>query len=217
MTRSTWCKTMIKALLFDMDGTLCDSERYYTEGTYTWLKRYVDVNKEAIYNIVGLSMDDTYKYLASISGLDIDEVKKLNDAYFNQENVINYNDYLFADVKDNLRLLKKNYKLALCTISERYMLENFIKDCKLDGIFDVLISNNEVSKPKPDPEIYLKAIFDLNIKNDEAIVVEDSYNGILSGKRANCLTFARNASAYKIDQSMADFVFDNLDQIFTKL
>lgn len=215
--KSTWRKRVFKALLFDMDGTLCDSERYYIEGTYTWLKRYVDVDFASVYNIVGLSMADTYAYLASISGLSEDRVKELNDHYFNVENVINYNDYLFPDAKVNLDILKKNYKLAICTISERYMLDNFIRDCKLEGIFDLLISNNEVSKPKPDPEIYLKALSNLNIKNNEAIVIEDSYNGILSGKKANCLTFARNASCYHVDQSMADFIFDDLSQIFTKL
>ena len=111
---------MIKAFLFDMDGTLCDSERYYTDGTYTWLSRFVKINKNDIYHIVGLSMDDTYKYLANISGLDINFIKQENEHYFNVENVIDYNDYLFSDVRDVLFYLKENnYKLALCTVSDK--------------------------------------------------------------------------------------------------
>ena len=209
---------MIKALLFDMDGTLCDSERYYTDGTYTWLSRFVKVNKSDIYHIVGLSMDDTYNYLASISGLDIDFIKKTNEHYFNVENVINYNDYLFNDVKDVLFTLKKNnYKLALCTVSDKYLLDKFIKDCGLEDVFDVLLSNDNISMSKPDPEIYLDALKKLNVKNNEAIIVEDSYNGILSGKRANCLTYARNSRQYGIDQSKADFIFSDLREILDRL
>lgn len=209
---------MIKAFLFDMDGTLCDSERYYTDGTYTWLSRFVKINKNDIYHIVGLSMDDTYKYLANISGLDINFIKQENEHYFNVENVIDYNDYLFSDVRDVLFYLKENnYKLALCTVSDKYLLDKFIKDCGLESVFDILLSNDDINSPKPDPEIYLNAMKKLNVKNNEAIIVEDSYNGILSGKRANCLTYARNSGQYSIDQSKADFIFNDLREILDRL
>ena len=209
---------MIKAFLFDMDGTLCDSERYYTDGTYTWLSRFVKINKNDIYHIVGLSMDDTYKYLANISGLDINFIKQENEHYFNVENVINYKDYLFSDVRDVLFYLKENnYKLALCTVSDKYLLDKFIKDCGLESVFDILLSNDDINSPKPDPEIYLNAMKKLNVKNNEAIIVEDSYNGILSGKRANCLIYARNSGQYGIDQSKADFIFNDLREILDRL
>lgn len=204
---------MIKAFLFDMDGTLTDSEKYYTEGTFKWINKIRNVSLKDIYQIIGANMDETYKILSNISGLSYDEVIKLNTEYF-VNHPINYNDYIFDDVKDVLNILRNNgYKLALCSMSERWMVEQFIKDCKLENIFDVILSDDEVKNSKPDPEIYLKAIELLNIKSDEAIVIEDSYNGILAGKNANMKVFARNASRYYIDQSRADYIFNDMHEI----
>lgn len=204
---------MIKAFLFDMDGTLTDSEKYYTEGTFNWVNKIKNISLKDIYPIIGTNMDETYKILSNISGLSYDEVIKLNTEYF-VNHPINYNDYIFDDVKDVLNILRNNgYKLALCSMSERWMVEQFIKDCKLENIFDVILSDDEVKNSKPNPEIYLKAIELLNIKSDEAIVIEDSCNGILAGKNANMKVYARNASRYNIDQSRADYIFNDMHEI----
>lgn len=204
---------MIKAILFDMDGTLTDSERYYTEGTFNWINKIKKVSLEDIYPIIGTNMDETYKILSKLSLLSYDEVVKLNTEYFN-DNPINYNDYIFNDVKDTLKLLKNNgYKLALCSLSEKWMVNNFIRDCHLENIFDVILSDDDVSNSKPNPEIYLKALELLSIDNDEAIVVEDSYNGILAGINANIKVFARDASRYHIDQSKAFYIFKDMSEI----
>lgn len=204
---------MIKAFLFDMDGTLTDSEKYYTEGTFNWVNKIKNVSLKDIYPIIGTNMDETYKILSNISGLSYDDVIKLNTEYF-INHPINYNDYIFDDVKDVLNILmNKGYKLALCSLSERWMVEQFIKDCKFENVFDVILSDDEVKNSKPDPEIYLKAIELLNIKSNEAIVIEDSYNGILAGKNANMRVYARNASRYNIDQSHADYIFNDMYEI----
>lgn len=204
---------MIKAFLFDMDGTLTDSEKYYTEGTFNWVNKIKNISLKDIYPIIGTNMDETYKILSNISGLSYDEVIKLNTEYF-VNHPINYNDYIFDDVKDVLNILmNKGYKLALCSLSERWMVEQFIKDCKFENVFDVILSDDEVKNSKPNPEIYLKAIELLNIKSDEAIVIEDSCNGILAGKNANMKVYARNASRYNIDQSRADYIFNDMHEI----
>lgn len=208
---------MIKAVLFDMDGTLVDSEDYYTKGTYTWISKYCDISLKDINKIVGLNMDETYKTLSALSGLSYKEVVKLNNEYF-INNPLNYNDYFFNDVKDVLKKLKElNIKLGLCSLSERWMVDNFIRNCNLDNTFDLVLSNNDVKKSKPDPEIYLKALELLNITKKEAVVIEDSYNGILAGKNAGLKVYARNGKKYNIDQSYADYIFDDLKTILNKL
>lgn len=208
---------MIKAILFDMDGTLTDSEKYYTEGTLIWISKYKKVDMKDIYPIIGTNMDETYKILSNLTGLSYEEVYKCNADYFTNH-PINYNDYLFSDVKDVLSILKeKGYKLGLCSLSEDWMVKQFIKDCSLENVFDVILSNNEDTKPKPDPEIYLKALELLNIKSDEAIAIEDSYNGILAAKRAGMLTFARNAEKYNINQKNADYIFNDMHEFLNKI
>lgn len=208
---------MIKALLFDMDGTLVDSERYYTLGTYLWVNKIKEVSMNDVYSIIGLNMDETYKVLSRLTNLSYKEVVKLNSEYFN-DRPINYNDYLFDDVRDTLYILKKQkYKLALCSLSDRAMVEQFIRECHLDNIFDIVLSNDEIKKSKPDPEIYLKALEIFNINAKEAIVIEDSYSGIMSGKNAGIKVFARNAKKYHINQEDADYIFDDMHAVLHKI
>lgn len=203
---------MIKAILFDMDGTLVDSENYYTSKSFDWLKQYKkDADIKDVYKIVGLNMTDTYKTMAKLAGISFEKCKASYDEYF-LRHPINYNDYLFSDVKDTLSKLKGKYKLCVCTSSTKEMLDSFIKDCDLD-IFDLTLSSDDVINSKPNPEVYLKALDRLNIKGEEAIVVEDSSSGILAGKNAGIYTLARNGDRYLIDQSRADYIFLDMHEI----
>ena len=205
---------MIKAILFDMDGTLVDSERYYTEMSYKWLCQYNVVDKKEIYKIVGLNMDDTYKTMSLLAGLSYDETKKSYDEYFSMH-PIDYNDYLFDDVRDVLSKLS-DYKLAICTLSSRWMLDKFISDCSLN-CFDLLLSDEDVKNPKPSPDIYLKAIERLGVNRDETLVIEDSSTGIKAGKNAGICTLARDSSRFFVDQSEADYIFDDLHGVLNIL
>ena len=205
---------MIKAILFDMDGTLVDSERYYTEMSYKWVLQYRSIEKRDIYQIVGANMDKTYRIMSKLAGLSYDETKKSYDEYFGMR-PIDYNDYLFDDVKDVLSKLC-DYKLAICTLSSRDMLNKFISDTCLN-CFDLLLSDEDVKNPKPSPDIYLKAIERFGVNRDETLVIEDSSTGIKAGKNAGICTLARDGSRFFIDQSEADYIFDDLHEVLNIL
>ena len=205
---------MIKAILFDMDGTLVDSEHYYTEMSYKWVLQYRSIEKRDIYQIVGANMDKTYRIMSKLAGLSYDETKKSYDEYFSKH-PMNYNDYLFDDVKDVLPKLC-DYKLAICTLSSRDMLNNFISDNGLNE-FDLLLSDEDVKNPKPSPDIYLKAIERFGVNRDETLVIEDSSTGIKAGKNAGICTLDRDGSRFFIDQSEADYIFDDLHEVLNIL
>ena len=207
--------SMIKAVLFDMDGTLSDSERYYTEGTNFYLQRLgYDLPMEKIYPIVGKNEEDLCKYLSSLTGVSVEEAGKRNRDYFDQEAKIDYSVLLFPDVRETLKEVKdRGLKTALVSGSSEELVERFIRQCGLEGIFDVSVSTVGRFPDKPDPSVYLYAMKRLAIAPQECIIVEDSRTGIEAGKKAGACVLARDASKYRIDQSGADRIIRDLREI----
>ena len=205
---------MIKAVLFDMDGTLVDSEKHYVLGTKKWLEeKGFEISEDELCKIIGKSSSQVNEYLGNLLNVSPSYIEKYNTEYFNETNVINYKDYLFDDVKDVLiKLKEKGIKLALCSGSEQFLIDKFIKDCHLENIFDLTISS-EYLKHKPDPEVYLKAMETLHLLQEECIIVEDSYQGIKAGKATRCRVIARDASKYKINQEEADKIIYDLHEL----
>ncbi len=205
----------IEAILLDMDGTLIDSEAHYIKGTYTWLKRLGFKGQIAdIYPIIGLTMDETYDYLQSLVAYPKAYLAKLNDDYFFSEDPLDYPSLLFPEVREALKELKKEgYRLALCTSSGRKEIDLFFKKTNLGGYFDLVLTKEDISHNKPDPEIYLKALKKLNIHKEKAVVVEDSKQGILASKRAGIYTLARKDKRFGIDQSDSDAVIEDLNDL----
>src|SRR5690606_1643063 len=81
-----------------------------------------------------------------------------------------------------LNKLKKHYKLCLCSNSKRKTVEVFLSKSDTASFFDFYLSNEDVSKSKPDPEIYNKAIKMLNLSPQQCLIVEDNFNGIKAAK-----------------------------------
>lgn len=206
---------MIQAILFDMDGTLIDSEKYYVEGTYTWMKRNgYQGSLEAIYAIIGTTMEKTYQILGRLSQLDRSKIAQLNSDYFNLENPLDYAKIIFPEVKAVLKALKQDgLKLALCTSSGQKEVDKFIAQCGLENIFDAFFVKETIKNPKPNPEIYLKALAAFKLKISDVIVVEDSKEGISAAKNAQLYTLARKDYRYGIDQSASDEYIDNLNDL----
>lgn len=208
-------EAMIRAVFFDLDGTLVDSEKHYTTGTKEWLDRLgYHLSLEEVYPIIGKNMEETYAYLHEACGIPIEEAVRENEKYFDHEHVIRYADYLFPDVRKTLDACKeKEIRMAVCTGSQSDLLKMFLKDCHLEGIFEETVSSDQHFPDKPDPAMYLYLLKKMKLKAEECLVVEDSKNGILSGKRAGIYTVARDASRYHVDQSEADWIVKDLIEI----
>ena len=78
---------------------------------------------------------------------------------------------------------------------------------------DYYIADEDCLNNKPAPDIYLKALDDLNIKANEALVVEDAKEGLLSASHANIKVVARDDSRFNVDQSIASAVFKDLRKL----
>jgi HAD superfamily hydrolase (TIGR01509 family) len=88
-------------------------------------------------------------------------------------------------------LKNKGYKLGCCSNSVKETLHPMLKSAQLFDFFDVVVGNDEITNPKPDPEIYLHAFKVLNVKPEECVIVEDAPPGIKSAR-------ASGANVYEV-------------------
>src|SRR5690606_15587141 len=82
------------------------------------------------------------------------------------------------------RLQREGLKLAVCSNSIRETVKVMLHKAMISKYFDFFLSNEDVQKPKPDPEMYIHAIKKMNLKPDEVLIVEDNENGIKAAAAA---------------------------------
>lgn len=196
-----------------MDGVLVDSEQFYHE---MQMKFFQEIGHQpangSLNDYVGLSEEDGWR-------LAIPDEKSRQQIIpqfqsFMQLNKIDYARYLNQYVLDFLNLLQKEEKkLAIASASAQKDIQQMIQQCNLEGYFDAIISGEEVVRNKPNPDIYLKALQELEIEKEEAVVIEDSSVGIQAAKAAGITTWAVKYPLYDLDQRQADVVLSGFGEV----
>lgn len=202
----------MKALIFDMDGLMIDSERLYFEAERELAKKYnKTVNDETLWKMMGRKPLEALKIFIDDLKLPIttDELLEIRDKIM----LIKYKNELLP-MKGLFEIIKKFHKkmkLAVATGAQKKFLDIVINKLNLKNFFNVLMSSDTIINGKPDPEIYLKTIKKLKLLPGECIVLEDSENGALAGKKAGCYTIAV-ASEYTKYQNFdfADYKAEDL-------
>ncbi|HCD3033145.1 HAD family hydrolase, partial [Enterococcus faecium] len=147
--------------------------------------------------------DDIEKYNEGCNSL---ELKGKFTKYWKSQKI----DYL--DIFPNILieqlewLKKKKIKMAIASSSPMDTINEVVTTCKIESYFDCLISGRDLPESKPNPTIFLKASEQLRIPVEECLVIEDSYNGIKAGKRANMKVLAIKDKRFSQDVSLADDV-----------
>lgn len=179
---------MIKAIIFDMDGLMIDSERVTFE---CYQERLKDMNltmdEEFYKTLLGKPIKGIYQRFYDVYGNDfpienvIQDVHQLMAERFETEGVPVKKGLveLLHYLKDN------NYKTIVATSSNRDRVDKILAQAKITEFFDDSICGDEVTKGKPNPEIFLKSCQKLGVNVDEAIVLEDSEAGIQASYDAN--------------------------------
>lgn len=208
---------MIKALVFDMDGVIIDSEPIHTELTINVLKDVGVIPSESeIYEFIGVRNEEMWATLIERHGIN-ESVEQLNARLkaHKLERFLNSTLEPIDGVLDLLRAAKrKGLKIALATSSPRYFAKYVLKAVKAAVFFDELVTADEISNSKPDPEIYLKAAKSLGLLPEECMAIEDAYFGILAAKGAGmkCIGF-KNPNSGNQDTSIADYVVSSIREI----
>ncbi|MDO5018453.1 MAG: HAD family phosphatase [Lagierella massiliensis] len=205
---------MVKGIIFDMDGVLINSEIYYFNSLIELIESDGNkVDRESFKQIVGLSGNESKKVISRYYNHDFDHkdfMLRFRKNYMGDN--IYYGDILFPYVSKTLKNLKeKGYKLGLASSSSMRTINQAVTQCNIKEYFDFIIGGDKVENPKPDSEIYLKAIDGLGLKSEDCVAVEDSFVGIKAAKNAGLYTIARRDNDFSINQTGADIILEDMN------
>lgn len=213
----------LRAIIFDMDGVLLDSEPLHFAAFKKSLGDLGAGMTQENYTERYLALDDrgafTRFYLDQkqpLSKVQLDELmdkkSKLFDELTRTEGILPY-----PAVPEFVMAAAQRYPLAVATGSRRHEVEFLLETAGLRPHFEAIVSADDVERGKPDPESFLKALAALNsgkrptaIKAEECVVIEDSKHGIVSAHAAGmkCVAVATSHPAFEL--SGADLVVTTL-------
>ncbi len=208
---------MLQAVIFDMDGVIIDSEPIYEEinrQIFSELGIKVDQKKYSQY--IGVTNQEMWSDIKREYSLPF-PVNKLKEMQLSRslEYMREGNKEPIPGIWELLNDLKKrDIYTALASSSSRQLVEVTLAGLQLDGYFDVMLSGDNVSRGKPEPEIFYNTASLLQVSPHCCIVIEDSNHGVKAAKAAGmiCIGF-QNPNSIKQDLTEADFIVDDLSVI----
>lgn len=208
---------MIKAIIFDYDGVICDTETNTIPQKVSYLKKHgIFVEEAWMKQFVGQTFSSVIrKYFPDHDHLD-DLIKNY---YVEKEaNKPPYEEIFFQDVLVLLNYCKTHgLATAIASNSGHSRLVREAENLKLLSYINKLISSDCCGLSKPDPAFYQFVLDQMHVKADEAIIIEDSTHGIAAAKGAGVFTIARKAQEAFIDQSQADMIVTDYHQVIDYL
>ena len=207
---------MIKAVLFDLDGTVIDSEQLWFACNKQFLEEHgIHPEPEQLYKTIGGSMDLTYRVLYSFfeeGTMTMSRMRSEYDAMF-EGKIIRFREYLDPDVKDLLEYLKDaGIKTAVASASSLPYIEDVLDQCGIRDKFDLIVSGDAFDRNKPAPDVYTVTAERLGIPKEDCLVAEDSEIGICAGKNAGMFTVGVKGFGNQ-DLSEANLSFPNLREL----
>lgn len=178
---------MLKAIIFDMDGVLLDSERLWPEIEFERYRKLIpDWTMDNHKLLTGLSLNDSHRMFTEKFGLDMSWEEY--DGFYRtmaREVYLNRTSFYPGAEEILIELRKAGIPIGLATSSPTYWLDLIYERFPLNEYFEVLLGADDVGgKGKPAPDLYLLAAEKLGFSPEECIAIEDSYNGVLSAQIA---------------------------------
>ncbi len=215
---------MLKAIIFDMDGVLVDSEPVHFKATALALEEFC-----------GISLD--YEYYQQFVGSTVaamwkEMVRNFHIVDYTWEQLLELCDKVLALLLEEeggypeipgvvtlvRNLYDQGYLLAVASSSPRARIIKNLKKLEISDCFREIVSGMELENPKPAPDIFLKAAEMLQVNPCECLVIEDSSNGVKAAKAAKmaCLGY-ENPHSGPQDLWAADFLATDFDSVDKRL
>ncbi|MBT1280292.1 HAD family phosphatase [Thermoanaerobacter sp. CM-CNRG TB177] len=208
---------MIKAVVFDMDGVIIDSEPIHIKLENELFKSLgLEISEEEHLTFVGASSYYMWRKIKERFNLpqSVEElVEKDRKMYL--DHVLRTGEIIpIEGITETVKkLFEKKYKLAVASSSPIDVIKLVVKKLAIDNCFEVLVSGDYVENSKPSPDIFLYTAAKLKVKPYECVVIEDSYNGVHGAKKAGMTVIGfKNPNSGNQDLSEADFIVDSLGE-----
>lgn len=180
---------MIDWIFFDLDGVLVDSRELHMNALkHALASEGVILDENLARNLDGLPTKTKLQLLIEKNIIDAETALRIN-----KHKQILTTEMLHKNIRSNARIrallleLKSNgLRLAVCSNAIRSTLELSLEKLGIDDLFEFTISNEDVIKPKPSPEIYLKSLEKAQAHRGRVIIVEDSLHGIKAAVASGC-------------------------------
>ena len=205
-----------RAVVFDMDGLLLDTEQLWLRSERDLFRRRgQEFTADDQRAVVGTSLEFSAAYYAKRLGVRPEDGVALNEEV---------NELMHEELRRQVRarpgaveLVERlrnetAVRLALASNSPRRLVDRALLTARLTDAFETIVTAADVPRPKPAPDIYLEACRRLGVNPSEALALEDSPSGVRAAKAAG-LTCIAVPTVAELDVSAADRVIDSLEEL----
>ena len=208
--------SMIAVIIFDMDGVLMDSEPLHLRATRFALgdraQSYTERDNQSFF---GATDPEMFRVLRILFDLDASTDELVVRKREHLISLIQHQDRRLPGVPEiPLRFREAGLRLGLVSASARPVIDAALEAVGLSGVFETVVSGDEVARGKPAPDGYLMAARRLGVDPGRCFVVEDTRDGVLAAKAAGMKAAAvpGSTTAHE-DFSPADFVLPSLEAL----
>ncbi len=211
----------IKAIIFDMDGVIVDSEPLHDEARQITCEKYgikCPPRDPDWSNFKGKPVSEIFKYIVKEynenDNLSIEELTDYKTKLFLK--IASEKLQLIPGVMEFIKKCRGKYEKIALTTSARIEIKKMVfNKFDLDNYFDAVVTREEIKNGKPHPEPFLKTVSKINIPAENCLVIEDSDNGIISAKKAGCVTAGITTyfDKKKLKGAGADYVVDSFEEL----
>ncbi len=205
----------IKAVIFDMDGIIVDSEPWQMIAMRHAVAPFnITLTDEELSEFIGIRTTESFLVLKERHNIPIsvEELTEIKDKHYKK--ILMQEIQPRENLLDLIKYLNNKYRLALASSSTEEEVDNILHLLNLIKYFAVIVTGDDVTNGKPDPEIFLKTADKLKIPCEDCAVIEDSRNGINAARKTGMMSIAvptKDTLAH--DFSNADYVFGDLIEI----
>jgi len=209
---------VFKAVIFDWDGTVADTKKTVMESFRRVLSEAsCTISDEFIERRIGVGTRKIMEDALRECGIDFDEeaLEKLVERKIEYQAEMTGAVDLFEGAVELLDALHGRVKIALATMGPRKVVDKLLSEKSIRRYFDVVVTADEASRPKPNPEIFLQAARRMKVRSEECLVVEDSIFGVKAAKAAGMGCIAVPSGAYtgeELRKEEPDLLIDSLKE-----